>query len=808
MRIKSLPLKVSLFAGIALAAVFAVGMTVLVLRVADTVERQTRELQNETTQNIAQQVSAGLTSAANVAAGITTTMGAMRESGINNRSVYDAFLKATLAHNEALLATWSGWEPGALDGRDAELANVGPWDASGRYMPYVNRGSGTIVQETLLDYDNQEAAGDYYQLPKKLNRMVAIEPYIYPVAGTDQLIMSIGAPITVGGKYVGTGGIDLSLATINERVSAMKPFGTGVVIVLSATGIVVAYPDPALIGKPLPADNELGQLAARVLSEKVAVEGDTTGPDGTVYRLNAMPFNPGDTEDTWTVVTAVPVATLKAHVNEAIWTIVVLAIICVAVMAGILYALVRAMVGRPLKALGDTVDTMAGGDYSLTVPETKRVDEVGTLARAVEVFRENGLKVASMTEAEAARIVSDQAERARMMAELQHAFGDVVDAAIAGDFSKRVSAEFPDAELNALASSVNTLVETVDGGISETSIVLSAIARQELTERVHGSYKGAFGKLKDDTNAVAEKLSEIVGQLREMSRTLKNATGEILSGANDLSERTTKQAATIEETSAAMEHLASTVMQNAQRASEASTNAGSVAKAAEDGEGVMVQATGAMEQISASSGKISNIIGLIDDIAFQTNLLALNASVEAARAGDAGKGFAVVAVEVRRLAQSAASASADVKVLIEQSANEVRGGSRLVADAADKLGAMLTGIRANSALIDGIARDSREQASAIEEVNTAVRQMDEMTQHNAALVEEINASIEQTETQATDLDRIVDVFVVADKPARAKAPVAASKPGGIKALQAKVKSAAKSYLSAGNTAIDKDWSEF
>ena len=167
-----------------------------------------------------------------------------------------------------------------------------------------------------------------------------------------------------------------------------------------------------------------------------------------------------------------------------------------------------------------------------------------------------------------------------------------------------------------------------------------------------------------------------------------------------------------------------------------------------------------MEKITASSGKISNIIGLIDDIAFQTNLLALNASVEAARAGEAGKGFAVVAVEVRRLAQSAAEASSEVKVLIEQSGTEVKGGSKLVADAAAKLEAMLNAARNSNALMDGIARESREQANSIEEVNAAVRTMDEMTQHNAALVEETNAAIEQTEAQAVELDRIVEVFRV------------------------------------------------
>ncbi|MGN6489535.1 MAG: methyl-accepting chemotaxis protein, partial [Devosia sp.] len=185
---------------------------------------------------------------------------------------------------------------------------------------------------------------------------------------------------------------------------------------------------------------------------------------------------------------------------------------------------------------------------------------------------------------------------------------------------------------------------------------------------------------------------------------------------------------------------------------------------AEEGGKVMGEATTAMERITQSSAKISNIIGLIDDIAFQTNLLALNASVEAARAGEAGKGFAVVAVEVRRLAQSAAEASAEVKVLIEQSGAEVKTGSKLVADAASRLQSMLEAARSSNELMDGIARESREQASSIEEVNTAIRQLDEMTQHNAALVEQTNAAIEQTEAQATDLDRIVDVFTLEEAP--------------------------------------------
>jgi len=478
-------------------------------------------------------------------------------------------------------------------------------------------------------------------------------------------------------------------------------------------------------------------------------------------------------------------------------------LLAVAAVVGLVFS---RSIAKPISRLTSTMEALAAGDLAVDVQGAGRRDEIGQMAKAVEVFRENGLRMAQMTEAEAARIIRDQEARTQMMAQLQQAFGDVVNAAVAGDFSRQIDAAFPDAELNAIASSINDLVATVDRGLGETGHVLSALADTDLTRRVEGEYSGAFAQLKHDTNAVADKLTEIVGQLKDTSRSLKVATGEILAGANDLSERTTKQAATIEETSATMEQLASTVAQNADRAKEASQSAGVVTRTAEVSGTVMHEATEAMERITASSGKISNIIGMIDDIAFQTNLLALNASVEAARAGEAGAGFAVVAVEVRRLAQSAAKASSDVKVLIEQSSGEVKTGSKLVDDAAAKLQAMLTAARSSNELMDGIARESREQAASIEEMTSAVRQLDEMTQHNAALVEEINASIEQTESQATELDRIVDVFATAEasKPAAQAAP--AEK--GIRALQARVKTAAKSYLSHGSAAVAKDWAEF
>jgi methyl-accepting chemotaxis protein len=496
-------------------------------------------------------------------------------------------------------------------------------------------------------------------------------------------------------------------------------------------------------------------------------------------------------------------ARLEAGILSTLWVLLGVGTVSLAVLGIVGYVLSRVMMAAVPK-LAMTMNTVAEGDYEAEVPFVDRGNEVGAMARAVEVFRQNGLKVSQMTDEERAASQRRRIERTDMMVALQAAFGEVVDAAIAGDFTKRVHAEFPDSELNSLAASVNKLVETVDRGIGETGNVLAALADTDLTKRMHGDYQGAFARLKSDTNAVSEKLTEIVGSAQHISGSLKQATGEILSGMNDLSERTTKQAATIEETSAAMEQLATTVADNARMAEDANGKAQAVSASAAQSGVTMTEANQAMERITSSSAKISNIIGMIDDIAFQTNLLALNASVEAARAGDAGKGFAVVAVEVRRLAQSAASASSDVKALIEQSASEVKGGSRLVSNAAEQLAAMLSAVNENSDLMQSIAKASREQASAIDEVSVAVRTLDEMTQHNAALVEQTNAAIEQTEAQASELDRVVDVFKLDGK---ADAPVQ-RQPAPARNAVKQVRSAAQSYLSQGNAAISTDWSEF
>lgn len=341
-------------------------------------------------------------------------------------------------------------------------------------------------------------------------------------------------------------------------------------------------------------------------------------------------------------------------------------------------------------------------------------------------------------------------------------------------------------------------------GVDQIGVGLHNLAAGNLDCRMETALVGDLDDIRNAFNTTVDRFSDTIGRLKDASRGVKSAATEILAGANDLSERTTHQAANIEETSAAVEQLAGTVATNAKHAQSASLQASEAAEAAREGGEVMQNATAAMERISTSSDKISSIIGLIDDIAFQTNLLALNASVEAARAGEAGKGFAVVAVEVRRLAQSAAGASSEVKALIQQSAGEVRNGSSLVLQAANKLGIMLGMVRQSAKSMEAIATASGEQASAIGEINTAVRQMDETTQHNAALVEETNAAIEQTEGQANELDRIISDFKLANGQEDDRSATHVT----LKSARSARPSLKPRPVSRGNLAIAADWSEF
>jgi methyl-accepting chemotaxis protein len=294
------------------------------------------------------------------------------------------------------------------------------------------------------------------------------------------------------------------------------------------------------------------------------------------------------------------------------------------------------------------------------------------------------------------------------------------------------------------------IVETLAGGLKKLS-------DGDLTFRLT-DFPEKYGQVRDDFNSAMTRLHETTTTISTATTEVSNATAELSTSTTDLSQRTEEQAASLEQTSASMEEISATVKKNAENAQQANQSAGSARKAAEHGGQVVAQVVDAMARIEQASRKISDIIGVIDEIARQTNLLALNAAVEAARAGDAGRGFAVVASEVRSLAQRSSQAAKDVKDLIGNSNTQVKGGVELVNKAGAALNEIVDSIKSVAAIVADIATASSEQSSGIDQINIALTQMDEATQQNSALVEENAATAKMLEEQARTMDTCVGFF--------------------------------------------------
>ncbi len=310
-----------------------------------------------------------------------------------------------------------------------------------------------------------------------------------------------------------------------------------------------------------------------------------------------------------------------------------------------------------------------------------------------------------------------------------------------------------------LAAFIGTLlIRNISRSLAQALSVAGRIAQGDLSIPVHVDSRDEIGRVLEAIKTMQDSLRQLISEIRSATDTINTASKEIASGNSDLSQRTEEQASSLEETASSMEELTSTVKQNAENAKQANQLAIGASDVASKGGAVVSQVVTTMDSINESSRKIVDIISVIDGIAFQTNILALNAAVEAARAGEQGRGFAVVAGEVRTLAQRSAAAAKEIKTLIGDSVEKVEGGSKQVAQAGQTMEEIVTSIKRVTDIMSEITSASVEQSQGIEQVNTAITQMDEVTQQNAALVEEAAAAAESLEEQAQNLVELAGIF--------------------------------------------------
>jgi methyl-accepting chemotaxis protein len=418
----------------------------------------------------------------------------------------------------------------------------------------------------------------------------------------------------------------------------------------------------------------------------------------------------------------------KADINsiatEMTYAIGTTALIVLLIAATLIALLVRRIVGS-LPRLTAVADRLASGQLETEVPDQHLRNEIGALARAINVFRESAIQKIEIERRAADAAAQGEQERA-----------------------EREVAKAEDSRL------VQEAVDALADG-------LTRLSDGDLSVRIDRAFTGNLDRLRVDFNASVEKLSSTLAEIRTETSGIEASSAEMRSATDDLSKRTEQQAASLEETSAALEEITSTVRGSSAKADEAATMATKARQSTETSSKVVSDAIEAMSRIEQASSEISKIINVIDEIAFQTNLLALNAGVEAARAGEAGKGFAVVAQEVRELAQRSANAAKDIKALINKSGEAVAGGVSLV----QQTGSALTEISSQVAVINdhisSIASAAREQSTALNEINGSVNHMDQFTQKNAAMVEEATAVTHRLADSARNLGGLVAQFRVA-----------------------------------------------
>ncbi|WP_296102588.1 methyl-accepting chemotaxis protein [uncultured Agrobacterium sp.] len=462
--------------------------------------------------------------------------------------------------------------------------------------------------------------------------------------------------------------------------------------------------------------------------------------------------------------------TLSATTNSTIlYSLAALGLLFASAIAVSLLVSSRGITG-PIDRLRKRMETLASGNVTDEVEGLGRKDELGEMAKAVAVFRDNALeRVRLEQEADANRSLS---EKERIAREEQKA-------------KEAANTQF---------------------AVDNLANALSRLSEGDVSYRISQPFVAHLDTVRENFNSSAEKLQSALTRVAENARGIDAGANEIRAAADDLAKRTEQQAASVEETAAALEEITTTVKDSTRRAQEAGQLVAKARTGAEQSGDVVRKAVVAMERIEKSSGEISNIISVIDEIAFQTNLLALNAGVEAARAGEAGKGFAVVAQEVRELAQRSASAAKDIKGLISTSNNQVQEGVELVGETGRALETIVSEVQEINRHVMAIVEAAQEQSSGLQQINTAVNQMDQDTQKNAAMVEETTAASHGLAREASSLNQLLGQFKLSDTfEAPVRPATSAERPAAspARALGRKIATAF-----SGNAAVKQDWEEF
>jgi methyl-accepting chemotaxis protein len=540
----------------------------------------------------------------------------LRKNGITDRKAYVDVLRATLESNPGFFGTWTGWEPNAFDGKDAEFANSGGVnDATGRFVPYVVRAGSSISYEPLKDYDKL-GAGDYYQLAFKSGEPQILEPYSYDVAGREVTMTSLAVPIIIDGKTVGVVGADMSLDQMAAELGAIKPYGTGSVSLISNQGLWAAYAKPEQTGKPITdQDPNFKQDLPDIAAGKLRTREDFSESLNTDVIRVFQPVQSDAKTSPWSLMVNLPLDKIMAPVTELTYYTVGAALGAVLLLALVIFLLTRSLVAKPIGGLTGAVSKLAEGNTAIEVPATKRGDELGVMARAVEFFRQKLIEIEELRQKQKqAEIEAAQARRKGML-ELADSFEASVKGVVQSVSSAATELQASSQSMASIAEETTRQSAAVAAATQQASasVTTVATASEELSASI-----GEISRQVSDSSTVARSAVEEVSRTGQTVETLAQAAekiggivqliNEIASQTNLLALNATIEAARAGDAGKGFAVVASEVKnlatQTAKATEEISAQIGSMQTVTKD-------AVGAMQKIRSTIDRVNEIASAI-----------------------------------------------------------------------------------------------------------------------------------------------------------------------------------------------------
>ncbi|CAO3361903.1 methyl-accepting chemotaxis protein [Azospirillum palustre] len=648
---KKLPLVTKLVLAIGLVMTIGLGAGSVVISVKSGADTDALSFQvgEELGKYHAATVERRLNDALDISRNMGTTLLSLKRSGVTDRGALSDWLKSLLEANTGLIGVWVGMEPNALDGKDAAFANSPGTDASGRFIPYWNRGSGKAQLESLVGYDDPGPDGLYYQQAKRTGKEVIVEPYSYVVAGKTVLMVSLAVPILDNGKFIGVAGVDIATDAIWDELKTAKPFETGSVFLISNAGAWAAYSNPDHLGKPILETNaRLKDAMPAVREGRSFAHFSVSASLGTDVKQLFRPVVIGNTGTPWSILVNLPLNKVEVPKQELRTFIAVGAVLLTAALLVALWLTSRVVVGQPLRRIIATIQALTAGRRDVEVADRDRADEIGSINTALQLFKENAGRVAEMEEQRRLDEQRAAEQRKQDLAGLAQRFegsvGDVVASVARQAEAIRTDSEGLSAiaeQTNAQASAVASAADVASGNVQTVAAAAEELAHsiEEINQRI-----AASSRMANDAVGEVEKTNGTVAGLAQAAQKI----GDVVNLIQSIAGQTNLLAlnATIE----------------AARAGEAGKG---FAVVAQEVKNLASQTAKATEEIAAQIAEIQSVsgsaVGAIQAIG--RTILGISETVTAVAAAAEEQGAATR--EISRNVQQAASGTREVSTNIE-----------------------------------------------------------------------------------------------------------------------------------------------